>query len=148
MRAEWELDDLIAAWTLVEPDWVLIANKSGATRLGFALLVKFFEIEARFPGDVDEIPVSAIEFVAEQVKVPAATLGSYDWSGRSITLHRAQIRKAFGFRECSVGDKQKLAMWLAEEVCPVEGRADQLREALTARCRRDRIEPPTRAQVD
>ncbi len=25
MRAEWELDDLIAAWTLVEPDWVLIA---------------------------------------------------------------------------------------------------------------------------
>ncbi len=66
----------------MDPDWVLIANKSGATRLGFALLVKFFEIDARFPGGVDEIPVSAIEFVAEQVKVPAAELGSYDWSGR------------------------------------------------------------------
>lgn len=148
MRSEWEFEDLIASWTLVEADWKLIANKSGATRLGFALLLKFFEIDARFPDRMDEIPTAAVSFVAEQVKVPASALESYDWSGRSITLHRGQIRKAFGFRECSEGDKQKLAMWLAEEVCPVEGRAEQLRDALIARCRLDRVEPPSRSQLD
>ena len=148
MRSAREFDALVAAWTLVEPDLKLCANKSGATLLGFALLLKFFEIDARFPADVHEIPAAAIEFVAEQVKVPVDALDSYDWSGRSITLHRRQIRKAFDFRECSVGDKQKLAMWLAEEVCPVESRIEQLREALIARCRRDHIEPPTPAQLD
>ncbi len=36
-----ELEDLIECWTLDEADLGLIANKSGATRLGFALALKF-----------------------------------------------------------------------------------------------------------
>jgi hypothetical protein len=40
VRREWELGDLIECWTLDEVDVGLLANKSGATRLGFALLLK------------------------------------------------------------------------------------------------------------
>ena len=47
MRTDWEPDELISAWTLVEGDWKPIANKTGVTRLGFALLLKFYEIEGR-----------------------------------------------------------------------------------------------------
>ena len=47
MRREWEPEELIASWTLIEPDWELIGSKPGATRLGFAALLKFFEIEGR-----------------------------------------------------------------------------------------------------
>jgi hypothetical protein len=36
VRREWEPEDLLASWTLVEDDWRLLSNKSGATRLGFA----------------------------------------------------------------------------------------------------------------
>jgi len=46
VRQDWEPEDLVAVWTLVENDWALVANKAGATRLGFALLLKFFEVEA------------------------------------------------------------------------------------------------------
>ena len=53
---------------------------------------------------------------------------------------------AFGFREFSRGDEPKLAAWLAEEVCPVELRDEQLREALLVRCRSERIEPPGRVE--
>lgn len=56
MRQEWDPDDLIACWTLVDSDWALIANKAAATRLGFALMLKFFEIEARFPRRTGEVP--------------------------------------------------------------------------------------------
>ncbi len=49
MRREWEPEDLVACWTLIQADRELIANKSGATRLGFALLLKYFELEGRFP---------------------------------------------------------------------------------------------------
>jgi hypothetical protein len=34
VRGEWEPDELIGAWTLVEGDWELAVNKTGATRLG------------------------------------------------------------------------------------------------------------------
>ncbi len=33
MRQEWSTDDMISAWTLVEADWALVGNKTGATRL-------------------------------------------------------------------------------------------------------------------
>lgn len=56
MRREWEPEELLGCWTLVGTDWVLIANKSGPTRLGFAVLLKFFEIDGRFPGGVSEVP--------------------------------------------------------------------------------------------
>ncbi|MFH8475599.1 hypothetical protein [Streptomyces sp. NPDC018000] len=46
MRQEWEPEDLIEVWTLLEEDQERLRNKSGANRLGFALLLKFFEVEA------------------------------------------------------------------------------------------------------
>jgi hypothetical protein len=85
-----------------------------------------------------------VEYVGGQVKVAAAALAAYPWSGRSIKYHREQIRAAFGFREFARGDEDKLAAWLAEEVCPVELRDPQLREAVLVRCRAERIEPPGR----
>jgi hypothetical protein len=30
MRREWELEDLIASWTLIELDWELIGSKQGS----------------------------------------------------------------------------------------------------------------------
>src|SRR5271156_2596667 len=63
MRREWELEELIACWTLDEEEFALLANKSGATRLGFAVLLKYFEQEARFPRRED-VPRAAVDFVA------------------------------------------------------------------------------------
>jgi TnpA family transposase len=144
VRREWEPEDLIACWTLVEADQKLVANKSGATRLGFALLLKFFELEARFPRDASELPPAAVSYVAEQVRVDAGQLDAYSWSGRTIEYHRAQIRRAHGFRETARSDEHELAGWLAEEVCAVELSRDRLREAVLVRCREQRIEPPGR----
>ena len=144
MRREWSPEELIESWTLVGQDWTLVGNKTGATRLGFALLLKFFEIEARFPRAADDFPAAAVGYVAEQVNIAPAVFAAYSWSGRSITYHRSQIRDAFGFREFTRGDEDKLAGWLAEEVCPVELRDQQLPEAVLVRCRAERIEPPGR----
>jgi hypothetical protein len=144
MRREWSPEDLIESWTFVGQDWTLVGNKTGATRLGFALMLKFFEIEACFPRAADDFPAAAVGYVAEQVNIAPAAFAAYSWSGRSITYHRSQIRDAFGFREFTRGDEDKLAGWLAEEVCPVELRDQQLHEAVLVRCRAERIEPPGR----
>jgi hypothetical protein len=120
MRPEWEPEELVACWTLVDADWELVANKAGATRLGFALLLKFFELEAHFPRDRGELPRAAADYVAGQVGVAPAALAGYDWAGRSIKYQRARVREALGFRESTVADERRWARWLRDEVCPVE----------------------------
>lgn len=48
MRREWEPEDLIASWTLLDDDWRLVGNKTGTTRLGFAVILKFFGKPEKF----------------------------------------------------------------------------------------------------
>jgi len=147
VKREWELEELIECWTLDPEEVALLANKSGATRLGFGLMLKFFELEARFPRRED-IPRAAVEFMAGQVKVEAELFAAYDWSGRTIKNHRAQVRDFHGFREPTVGDEDKLADWLAEKICPVEMSRDRLRSALLTRCREEKIEPPKTTRIE
>lgn len=51
-------------------------------------------------------------------------------ASRSIEYHRAQLRAAFGFREFTRGEEDKLAGWLAQEDCPVALGDEALREAV------------------
>ncbi|MEU0007820.1 DUF4158 domain-containing protein [Streptomyces sp. NPDC006314] len=147
MRQEWEPEDLIEVWTLLEDEVVRLRNKTGANRLGFALLLKFFEVEARFPESAGEVPAPAVVYVAQQVRVPAEQWASYDWQGRAITRHRTEIRTAFGFRAGTEEDQERLAEWLAAELCPVELSRERLMAAVVARCRNDHVEPPAPGKV-
>jgi Domain of unknown function (DUF4158) len=72
VQAEWEPDELIDGWTLTGGDWDLIANKAGVTRLGFAVMLKFYEIEGRFPAYPEEVPPSAVSYLGSLVKVDPA----------------------------------------------------------------------------
>jgi hypothetical protein len=93
VRREWEPEDLIAAWTLLDSDWDLIKNKAEATRLGFCLLLKFFEQEARFPRHVGELPKAAVGYVAGQVKVDPALLAELDRVTARQPRRQAQSRR-------------------------------------------------------
>ncbi|GAA3507606.1 hypothetical protein GCM10023075_63760 [Streptosporangium album] len=135
MRAEWDPNELIGSWTLVEGNWELIKNKSGATRLGFALMLKFYEIEGRFPAGPEEIPQVAVAYVASLVKVEPGMFAKYRWSGRTIEYHRKQIREAFGTRPPTEEDEERWARWMADELCSTETNRDRLAEAVRRRCR-------------
>lgn len=147
MRRDWDPENLIAYWTLLDSDWQLVANKSGATRLGFVALLKFFEIEGRFPQYAAEVPDQAVGYLAEQVKVGLDLFAKYEFTSRAAKYHRVQIRQALGFRECSEADQEELAGWLARDVCADEQRREQLRDAVLAQCRVLRMEPPTFGQI-
>ena len=64
----WSRDELELHWGLLPPESSLLRNKSGATRLGFSLLLKFFQLEGRFPGAAHEMPDQAVAFLAEQAQ--------------------------------------------------------------------------------
>jgi hypothetical protein len=141
-------DELIDRWTLLADELALMHGKASESRLGFALLLKFFTYAGRFPRGVSELPDEAVSYVARQLAVPAADLGLYEWSGRTIERHRAQIRSVLGFRECSVADADKLTEWLAEHAAEAERRPEVLRLELAARCCAERVEPPTAGRIE
>jgi TnpA family transposase len=129
-------------WTLGPAERALLANKSGVTRLGFAVLLKVFQAEGRFPRRVEDVPAAVVEAIARQIGVPALEWRRYDWSGRTVEYHRAQIRSALGFREATVEDAQALSRWLEDRIFAHDRRTDRLTMAIRERCRALRIEPP------
>jgi len=143
-----DLDELVEHWTVLSEERELVAGKRGPTRLGFALLLKFYTQYGRFPAGRSEFPAEAVAFVAQQVEVPAADLGFYEWAGRTIEFHRSQIRRHLGFRECSVADADKLTHWLATGIAGRDRLPERVRAELLARCRVEQIEPPAAMRID
>lgn len=148
MRQEWTPEELVDDWAIEPGDRELIGNKTGATRLGFALLLKFFQIEGRIPTYAEEVPAAAVGYVASEVGVDAVLFAKYAWTGRTIEYHRRQIRDRYGTRPASEDDEAQLAVWLAGQVCPVKAGRDELAGALVRRCRTLKIEPPSSGQVE
>jgi len=130
-------------WALRAADRALLGNKSGVTRLGFAVLLKLFQGEGRFPRYSEDVPLAAVDVIAGQVGVPAAAWRSYDWYGRAIRYHRAQIRIVLGFREATEEDAAVLARWLEGQELLLERRPDRLLTAARERCRALHVEPPS-----
>lgn len=147
MKWSWTEDDLAASWLLSPDEWQIIESKRGVTRLGFALLFKFFQLEGRFPSGSQEVPSDAVQFVAQQVGVDPGTWKDYPWRGRSVEYHRASIRQYLGFREATVADTEALKAWLMDDVLNHEHRVERLRDTILDRCRTLHIEPPTQKQL-
>lgn len=147
MKRNWTTEELVEHWTLLPHELELVGNKTGPTRLGFALLLKFFQLEAHFPEAKNEIPRIVVAYVAKQVNVDTDEYLRYDWRGRSITYHRTQIREFFGFREVTLADEDALATWLLEEVLAHEQDPAHLREMIYTRLRTLQVEPPTPERV-
>lgn len=148
MKQNWELDELIEYWTLLPDELALLGNKTGTTRLGCAVFLKYFQIKALFPPIKPEIPAVIINHVASQVGVPPDNYQQYDWSGRTAMYHRYQIREFFGFRKAKVSDAQALVDWLSENVLPREAELEHLKEIVKERFRDLKIEPPTPGRIE
>jgi hypothetical protein len=135
-------------WVLCAADRALLGNKSGATRLGFAVLLKLFQADGRFPRRPEDAPLAVVEAIAAQVGVPAAAWRGYHWHGRAIRYHRVQIRAALGFREATDEDAAALARWLTGQALALERRHDRLLAAARERCRTLKLEPPSPERLE
>jgi hypothetical protein len=111
MKRNWTTEELVDSWTLLPNELALLDNKTGPTRLGFALLLKFFQLEGRFPQAKNEIPRVVMAYVAKQLTLDPSIYMQYNWRGRAIKYHRAQIRGFFGFQEPTIADENEIVQW-------------------------------------
>lgn len=148
MKRNWELDELIEHFTILPNEMKLVENKSAENKIGFAVLLKFFQNEARFPAHPFEVPKPVSAYLAKQIVCEPNLYAQYDWHGRTIKAHRRQIREFFEFREATVQDSHEVAQWLGQHVLPHNQEWESVKDAVYRRFRDLRVEPPTPDRVD
>lgn len=151
MKRQWEAFELIEHFTLLPSEQEILPSKGNTTaanQLGFAVLLKFFQREGRFPSQLHEVPSSIVSFIAKQLDIPHEQYLQYNWQGRTIKHHRAQIRGFMGFREATLQDLQELRSWLLQYVLPLDSQIEQLKDWVKQRLLKLKLEPPTTEQVE
>lgn len=148
MKRNWELEELIDHFTFMPNELTQIGNKTGGTRLGFSVLFKFFQYEGRFPNYKNEIPKDVVRYISKQLKLDSALFDDYDWGGRVIKYHRAQIRDFFGFRETTIEDINAVTEWLSKQVFYNDIDLDNLKLEAYSKFRELHIEPPTPDRIE
>ncbi|HEY4045384.1 MAG TPA: DUF4158 domain-containing protein [Acidobacteriaceae bacterium] len=66
MKQDWHPEELDRYWTLSVEERNLLGNKTGATRLGFAVLLKSFLFDGRFPDRRDDVSGSIVTHLSNQ----------------------------------------------------------------------------------
>jgi hypothetical protein len=149
MKHKWTLDELIDQWTLLPTELELVKrSKTAHNQLGAALLLKYFQVDSRFPRRQRDVPQAAIEYIAKQLNISADQYTQYDWRGRMIKMHRAAIRAFLDFREGTTADAETVAEWLTAHILPHEAKQDSLIAAVYQRYRALKIEPPTSGRIE
>jgi TnpA family transposase len=135
MKRNWDLHELIEHWTLLPQELELLQNRTSSTRLGFAVNLKFFQNESKFPKNRIDTPKAVLAFIAQQVNVEPEEFQNYDCHGRSSRYHRQQIREFCGFRSPTSEDADDLREWLLQTVLPQTLDSQTLENAATQRLR-------------
>ena len=148
MKRCWDEQDLIEHWTLISAERALLANRTERGNIGVAVLVKFFQLNGRFPHHHKDVPGPVLAFIGEQLSVPPAAWFDYDLKGRSSQRDREQIRAFLGFRPITVADEDQLREWLQHEIVPLGRDSRHLRSAVAEWCRDHHLEPPSDERRD
>ena len=145
MKRQWSSDDLITHFTLFPHEHQIIAPlRTDYTRLGFAVLLKCFLLDGRFPQFRMDVPTTVIAFLAQQLAIDPVVYVQYAWRGRSSEDHRAQIRALLGFREATIQDGDDLTAWLTTHLLHTHATdLTQLKAVAYTRSRAMSCEPPT-----
>ncbi len=148
MKRNWEIEELIEHWTLLPSEMALLGNRTGVTRIGLAVSLKYFQLESKFSHQKPDIPAVVLSHIASQINVPAQEYQEYDWHSRISRYHRSQIRQYFGFRSCGASELKTLFDWLVSEVLPHERDGENLTEIVEGRFIQLKIEPPTPSRIE
>jgi len=142
MKRTWTSEELLEHFTLLPDELTAVGNKSGATRLGFAVLFKCFQYEGRFLRSRQEAAPEVVRYLSTQVGVDSTLFAQYAWEGRTIEAHRAQIRAITKIREFHRADEEALLTWLCTDILPHEHHPERLCELIRAECRTREIDVP------
>ena len=91
MKRCWNEQELVEHWTLFEAEAALLTNRTGRGRIGLAVLLKYFQLNGRFPRRHRDVPGPVLAFLGECLSVTPTAWFEYDLGGRSGKRDREQV---------------------------------------------------------
>jgi hypothetical protein len=148
MRQNFTPQELADHFTLLPAEQELLANKTGSNRLGFVVLLKYFQWEGRFPEHLQEVPRAVVDHIAHTLTMPVERYLQYDLEGRSARYHKEQIRQWTGFRVGTTADADAITTWLCTHTRVDEATPSGLAVRALERYKALHIEPPTPGRLE
>lgn len=139
-------DDL---YNLDDEELILAKSKnSDKNKLGFAVLLKHFQLEGHYPKHIQFVDPILIKSLASQLNVNPSFIKNFNWEGRSIERFRGEIRELTGFRKATIRDSEKLIEWLMEKVFPQAPKRSEYIEYAYEYFQAQKIEPFTSNELE
>ena len=69
MKRCWDEQELAEHWTAFGSEAALYANRTDRGKIGVAVLLNFFQFNARFPRYHNDVPGPVLAFVGEQLSI-------------------------------------------------------------------------------
>lgn len=101
MKWHWSEDELEMQWSLSAEESALLPGRTDSGRLGFAILLKFFQFQGFFPDNKKSIPHEISVYLAQATNSAVTDLDVYEWDGRTGQRHRKKILGFLGLRRPS-----------------------------------------------
>lgn len=131
-------------WHLLADELSLLPGMTDTGRLGFALQLKFRQVQGHYPDSVHDFPSGIVHTIAEQVGCASVSPENYPFQGRQAQRHRHRqhIRRYLGVRLPSKADIARLSARLTEFILPLNPQAVHGSELVTDWCQEQLIERP------
>jgi len=117
------------------------SKASARNQLAFAVMLKFFQREGRYPIRADVFHNMMLEDLAAQLNCGGAHVDDFNWTGRTAKRFRQEIRTLLDYNEPSAADRDRLICWLMKEILPLAPTLAQCREYSGQFFRNHRLEP-------
>lgn len=125
-----------------------VSRHRGVNRLQCAALLKFFQMEGRFPKAFDEIPKRGLFELSRFFGTEASGIGSYEPQSGTSIRQRAAIREFLGFRPPRTEDYACVQDWLCTKVIRTPDAERELYGPVREWFWDHRIELPAPGQVE
>jgi len=139
---------------MIKPDiWMLDSEELKCTmlkhghqnKLIFAVMLKFFQTNGRYPESDDVISEHLITNLSNQLNLSTdqqlSLFENFNWETRSIERFRQEIRELLGYQIATVENSKQLMQWLDKNVLPESPTLAQCLEKAYQFFREHKLEP-------
>lgn len=146
MKHYWESNELTECWSLNFEELALLKSKPPKNHLPFCFQLKFYQHFGRFPQSYDEIAEAPLKYLKEQLD--KFEIEEYDWKGRTVKRHRAEILKYLDIRKSTTKEREQFCEWLISDLIPKLSNVKDLMTRSEVWFLRHKLELPTEFMLE
>ena len=148
MRQQLTDKEIIENFSIKEGEEKFLKNKPKENKVVLLSLLKYYELNGKFPPNIHSVPKDAVEYICTQLSVNSDKYYNNYWAPRTIKRYRVLIRSYLNFRKWTENDKLPLKNWLVSTVISTSTNRIRVKDAAYKYLQKEKIEHPSGKVLD